>query len=135
MKPVCYARFSSTHQKEESITAQLRAIQEYAAKNRLLIIKKYIDEAKSATADDRPQFLQMIDDIDSGHIQVDYVLVHKDDSNLGRHTEDHFPRYLKASPTNPGWAHKDRATAPWRGLLSLDRKHHFKDQYKNIQII
>lgn len=60
MKTVCYARFSSTHQKEESITAQLRAIQEYAAKNRLLIIKEYNDEAKSATTDDRPQFLQMI---------------------------------------------------------------------------
>lgn len=74
---VDYARFSSDNQHEESIVAQLRAIREYADKENVTIIKEYIDEARSATTDDRPNFLRMIKDISSGRIKVDYVLVHK----------------------------------------------------------
>lgn len=74
---VAYPRFSSDNQHEESIIAQLRAIRDYAEKNNITIIKEYIDEARSATTDDRPNFLRMIKDITSGRIKVDYVLVHK----------------------------------------------------------
>ncbi len=77
MKAVVYARFSSDNQREESIDAQLRAIREYADKHGAIIVKEYVDEARSATTDDRPQFLQMIDDITLGKVQADYCYVHK----------------------------------------------------------
>jgi site-specific DNA recombinase len=77
MKAVVYARFSSDNQREESIDAQLRAIREYADKHGVIIVKEYIDEAKSATTDDRPQFLQMIEDITTGKVEADYCYVHK----------------------------------------------------------
>ncbi|MGB9860485.1 MAG: recombinase family protein, partial [Moorellaceae bacterium] len=77
MKAVAYARFSSDNQREESITAQLRAIREYAAKHNIIIIREYTDEARSATTDDRPGFLQMISDLRNGVIRPDLVLVHK----------------------------------------------------------
>ena len=76
-KAVAYARFSSDNQHEESIVAQLRAIREYAAKENVTIIKEYIDEARSATTDDRPNFLKMIKEITSGRLEVDFVFVHK----------------------------------------------------------
>jgi site-specific DNA recombinase len=74
---VVYARYSSDNQREESITAQLRAIREYAKKNDTSLVKEYIDEAKSATNDDRPNFLQMIHDITTEIYSVDFVFVHK----------------------------------------------------------
>ena len=77
MKAVVYARFSSDNQREESIDAQLRAIYEYADKHGAIIVKEYTDEARSATTDDRPQFLQMIEDITLGNVEADYCYVHK----------------------------------------------------------
>lgn len=58
-KAFAYARYSSDHQRNESIDAQLRAINKYADENNILIVKTYIDEAKSGTTDNRPQFLKM----------------------------------------------------------------------------
>ncbi len=57
-----YVRYSSDNQREESIEAQLRAINEFAQRNEYNIVKIYADEALSATTDNRPQFLQMITD-------------------------------------------------------------------------
>lgn len=74
---VAYARFSSDNQHEESIAAQLRAIREYADKENVTLLKEYIDEARSATTDDRPNFLRMVKDITTGRLEVDYVYVHK----------------------------------------------------------
>lgn len=74
---IVYARYSSDNQREESITAQLRACTEYADRNGYIIIKVYTDEARSAQTDDRPHFLDMIHDIKSGQIKADIVLVHK----------------------------------------------------------
>ena len=72
---VAYCRFSSDNQREESIDAQLRAIKEYAKRNDIEITKVYKDEAKSATTDDRPQFLKMISDSKLG--EFDAIIVHK----------------------------------------------------------
>ena len=60
IRAAAYARFSSDHQREESIEAQLRAIREYAEKNDVVIVAEYCDRAKSATTDQRPEFLRMI---------------------------------------------------------------------------
>lgn len=72
---VIYARFSSDNQREESIDAQIRAATDYAEKNSYVVIKVYIDKAKSAKTDDRPQFQQMIQDSRLGTFS--YVIVHK----------------------------------------------------------
>jgi site-specific DNA recombinase len=77
MKAIAYARFSSDNQREESIDAQLRAIREYADNKGVIVIKEYIDEARSATTDNRPLFLQMFEDISSGRIEADFCYVHK----------------------------------------------------------
>ena len=75
MKAAIYARYSSDNQREESIDAQIRAIEEYCSKNNIQIVKIYADEARSATTDNRPQFLQMIRDSRYGVFNM--ILVHK----------------------------------------------------------
>lgn len=70
-----YARFSSEMQRNESIDAQLRAIQDYAERNGYILCHTYVDKAKSATTDQRPQFQQMMKDIVSNN--VDAIIVHK----------------------------------------------------------
>lgn len=47
MNAVIYARFSSDKQTEDSIEAQIRACQEYAARHNLFVTDTYIDEAIS----------------------------------------------------------------------------------------
>ena len=84
MNAVIYARYSSDNQREESIDAQVRAIKEYAERNSLIIIRVYADEARSATTDQRPQFLEMIRDAEKGIFQA--VIVHK----LDRFSRDRF---------------------------------------------
>ncbi|GAV21563.1 recombinase family protein [Carboxydothermus pertinax] len=75
MRAVIYARFSSDNQREESITAQVRACSEYAKQKGYHIVKIYADEARSALTDDRPNFLRMISDAKLG--LFDIVLIHK----------------------------------------------------------
>ena len=74
---VAYARYSSNNQREESIDAQLRAIREYCEKNDLQLVEIYIDEAQSATSDNRDDFKVMIDALLKGKVEADAVLVHK----------------------------------------------------------
>jgi len=89
-----YARFSSDNQREESIEAQLRALKEHCNKNGILVIKEYVDRAKSATTDDRPQFLQMISD--SKEKSYDIILVHKlDRFARNRYDSAYYRRELK----------------------------------------
>jgi len=85
VRAVLYARFSSDNQREESIDAQVRAIRDYARKNSIIIIGEYIDKAKSAMTDNRPEFLRMISDSAKGGF--DLVLVHKLD-RFARNRQD-----------------------------------------------
>ena len=75
VRGVIYARFSSEMQRDESIDAQVRAIGEYAKRNDIVIIEQYIDKAKSATTDNRPEFQRMV--TDAAKNQFDVVIVHK----------------------------------------------------------
>jgi site-specific DNA recombinase len=79
-----YARYSSDHQRNESIDAQLRAIKKYATENNINIINSYIDEAKTGTTDNRPEFLKMFADIEK--INIDLILIHK----LDRFSRDKY---------------------------------------------
>ena len=72
---VIYARYSSERQTEQSIEGQLRVCNEYARQNDIAIVDTYIDRAKTAQNDNRPQFQQML--IDSENKEWDYVIVYK----------------------------------------------------------
>ena len=94
MNAAIYARYSSDNQREESIDAQIRGITEFAERNSILITNTYIDEAKSATTDNRPSFLQMMNDAESGHF--DAVIVHKlDRFSRDRYDSAYHKRRLK----------------------------------------
>lgn len=70
-----YARFSSDNQREESITAQLRAIREYCAHNDIKILQEFKDEAFSARTDKRPAFQELFARVKER--PADYLIVHK----------------------------------------------------------
>lgn len=75
LKAVAYARFSSDNQRDESIDAQIFAIENYAQANDIELVGTYIDRAKSATTDQRPSFQKMIADSATG--TFDAIIVHK----------------------------------------------------------
>ena len=61
MKVALYARVSSERQDIDlSISAQLRALREYASRNGHLVVREYLDEAESGRSIDRPGFKQLI---------------------------------------------------------------------------
>lgn len=70
-----YARFSSDNQREESITAQLRAIHEFCDTQGIKILQEFKDEAQSARTDKRPAFQDMFALIKNR--PADYLIVHK----------------------------------------------------------
>ena len=85
-RAVVYARFSSDNQRDESIDAQLRAINEYADKNNIKIVNQFIDRAKSATSDKRPEFQNMIKFYEADTTGISMVIVHK----LDRFSRDKY---------------------------------------------
>ena len=56
-----YARVSSDRQ-DLSVSAQLRALKEYAEANGYSVSREYVDEAESGRVADRPQFRKMIEE-------------------------------------------------------------------------
>ncbi|MDR0696495.1 MAG: recombinase family protein [Christensenellaceae bacterium] len=77
MKAVCYYRYSSSQQTEQSIEGQQKVCQDYAARNDLEIINEYIDRAQTGTNDKRPAFQKMIADASNEEFQA--ILVYKFD--------------------------------------------------------
>ena len=71
---------------DESIDAQLRAIEEYCERNNIKIVKTFIDRAKSATSDKRPEFLNMIKYCEADNDGISMVIVHK----LDRFSRDKY---------------------------------------------
>ena len=60
-KAAIYARVSSEKQDTDlSISAQFRALREYAAKNNIEVFREFVDEAESGRTADRPAFKEMI---------------------------------------------------------------------------
>jgi len=93
-KVVLYARFSSDNQREESIDAQLRAMHEYCQRAGAVVMHEYCDRARSATTDDRPEFLSMISDAKTHGF--DFVIVHKlDRFSRNRYDSAFYKRELK----------------------------------------
>ena len=78
MNVALYARVSSDRQDVDlSISAQLRAIREYAQKNGYHVIREFIDEAESGRTTARPAFKEMISLAKIKHAPFNAILVWK----------------------------------------------------------
>ena len=88
MKAVIYARVSSERQDVDlSISAQLKALREYAKRNNYYIVKEYIDEAESGKTTNRPSFREMIAQARRSTKPFELILVWKY-SRFARNRED-----------------------------------------------
>lgn len=88
MKAVIYARVSSERQDVDlSISAQLRALREYATKNGYIVVREFVDEAESGKTSDRPEFREMIAQARRSEKPFDIILVWKY-SRFARNRED-----------------------------------------------
>jgi site-specific DNA recombinase len=92
-KAVCYARFSSSKQREESIVIQIDKIKEYCLDHGLEIVGQYVDEAQSGTSDRRNNFQKLMRDSEAG--EWDFVVVYKMD-RFSRSVSDalHYQKHL-----------------------------------------
>ncbi len=73
-----YARVSSDRQDVDlSVSAQLRALRDYAEKNNYLVVREYVDEAESGRIADRPQFRRMLDEAGAEGAPFEEILVWK----------------------------------------------------------
>ena len=73
-----YARVSSDRQDVDlSVSAQLRALRDYAKSNGFYVAREYIDEAESGRVADRPQFRRMIDEASGPEAPFNVILVWK----------------------------------------------------------
>jgi DNA invertase Pin-like site-specific DNA recombinase len=78
MKAAIYTRVSSDSQDMDlSISAQLRALRDYALKHDCTIAKEYVDEAESGRNDRRAAFREMITLAKTKHPPFDVILVWK----------------------------------------------------------
>jgi len=88
MKAALYARVSSEKQEVDlSISAQIKAMREYAEKNKYCVVKEFIDEAESGKTTDRPEFRNMIAQARRSVKPFDIILVWKY-SRFARNRED-----------------------------------------------
>ena len=88
MKVAIYARVSSEKQDIDlSISAQLKALREYASRNGHVVFKEYVDEAESGRSIDRPGFKQMIATARQKPAPFEAILVWKL-SRFARNRED-----------------------------------------------
>jgi DNA invertase Pin-like site-specific DNA recombinase len=78
MKTALYARVSSDSQDIDlSISAQLRALRDYAGKHDFQVIREFIDEAESGRNDRRSAFREMITIAKAKHPPFEAILVWK----------------------------------------------------------
>ena len=78
MPAALYARVSSDRQDVDlSVSAQLRALRDYAEKNGYLVAREYVDEAESGRIADRPQFRRMLDEASKPESPFREILVWK----------------------------------------------------------
>ena len=73
-----YARVSSDRQDVDlSVSAQLRALKDYARANGYSVARQYVDEAESGRVADRPQFREMIEEGSKPNAPFEVILVWK----------------------------------------------------------
>ena len=73
-----YARVSSERQDVDlSVSAQMRALRDYADKNDYKVVREYVDEAESGRVMNRPEFRRMIDEAKKTKAPFNEILVWK----------------------------------------------------------
>ena len=84
-----YTRVSTTMQVDGySLDAQKEKLKRYAEFQNMEIVNEYSDEGKSGkSVEDRPEFQRMLDNIENGTDEVQFVLVFKL-SRFGRNAAD-----------------------------------------------
>lgn len=84
-----YVRVSTTRQSDEgySLDAQLKVCAEYAKKMGLHVKRIFREEGETATAADRPKFMEMIDRCEKG--EVSKIIVYLTD-RFARNETDHY---------------------------------------------
>lgn len=100
LNAVIYARYSSNNQREESIDAQVRACEEYAASHEITIVDIYADEAisgKGLKTKKRAQYQRMLRDINKGNFTT--ILVHKYD-RIARNVQEHVNLAMRLNAEN-----------------------------------
>ncbi|MGN0319230.1 MAG: recombinase family protein [Lachnospira sp.] len=94
MNVVIYARYSSHNQQETSIEGQLKVCHEFCERNNYTVIHEYIDRAISGRTDNRPDFLQMIQD--SASKNFSFIVVYQlDRFSRNRYDSAHYKNKLK----------------------------------------
>lgn len=63
---VAYLRYSSENQTENSIEYQRESIQKYCSTHNLVLMKEFVDRAKTGTTDRRESFQEMIQEASQG---------------------------------------------------------------------
>lgn len=89
-KAVIYIRVSTEKQVNEgfSIEGQETELKKFAKANDIEIVKTYVEEGKSGkTIEGRAEFQQMLNDISTGTVETDFVIVYKM-SRFGRSARD-----------------------------------------------
>ena len=74
IRAALYARVSSDRQDVDlSVSAQLRALHDFAERNGYVVAREYVDEAESGRVADRPEFRKMLDEaqrIDAPFLEI-----------------------------------------------------------------
>ena len=61
MRAAAYTRYSTDRQDENSIAAQLTAINQFCQKNGHTLVATFVDEAQTGTNTERPDFQRMVE--------------------------------------------------------------------------
>ena len=82
-----YARVSSDRQDVDlSVSAQLRALRDYAERNGYIVAREFVDEAESGRVADRPEFRKMLDEAGRPNAPFNEILVWKPGSPASGNT-------------------------------------------------
>lgn len=88
MRALLYGRVSSDRQDIDlSISAQLKALREYASRNGHVVVGEFVDQAESGRTTYRPKFREMISLARKPNKPFDLILVYKY-SRFARNRED-----------------------------------------------
>ena len=88
MKVALYTRVSSDRQDVDlSISAQMKALREYAARNNYTVVREFVDEVESGRTSSRPAFKEMISLARRQNNPFDAILIWKF-ARFARNRED-----------------------------------------------
>ena len=128
------ARVSSDRQDVDlSVSAQLRALKEYARANGYSVAREYVDEAESGRVADRPQFREMIEEGSKANAPFEVILVWKF-SRFTRKRSTPWPSSRCSGARASAWfpSPKQATTTPPAGCLRESSRAWTNSTAKNL---